>query len=145
MSLQVHVLRMNPGDDLRGALETAFRGIRAGGVEAACVVSALGSLSCAVLRYADQPGGTLCDGPLELLSLSGTLSLDGPHLHASVADAQGEVRGGHVMRGCIVRTTAEIVLALLPGWQFRREVDAATGFLELVASHTGHGPQTLGK
>ena len=38
-----------------------------------------------------------------------TLSPDGAHLHGSVADANGEVMGGHVMPGCIVRTTAEVV------------------------------------
>ena len=37
------------------------------------------------------------------------------------------------MPGCIVRTTAEIVLALLPGWAFSRVPDAETGFKELVA------------
>lgn len=132
-ALQAHVLRMKPGDDLRGALEAAFRELQAGSVEAVCVVSAVGSLSCSVLRYADQPEGTKWAVPLELLTLSGTLSKDGVHLHASVADGQGEVRGGHVMRGCTVRTTAEVVLALLPGWQFGREPDAATGFMELVA------------
>ena len=40
------------------------------------------------------------------------------------ADADGEVVGGHIMPGCIVRTTAEVVIALLPGWEFRRELDA---------------------
>lgn len=133
MTLQAHVLRMKPGDDLRGALEAAGRELQAGGVQAACVVSAVGSLSCAVLRYADQPGGTTWAVPLELLTLSGTLSRDGVHLHASMADGHGEVRGGHVMRGCTVRTTAEVVLVLLPDWQFCREPDAATGFMELVA------------
>jgi predicted DNA-binding protein with PD1-like motif len=132
MTMQVHVLRLKPADDLRGALEAAFRELHAGGVRAACVVSAVGSLSAAVLRYADQPHGEAVAGPLELLTLSGTLSVDGPHLHASVADARGQVLGGHVMRGCTVRTTAEIVLALLPGWEFGRAPDAATGFQELV-------------
>jgi hypothetical protein len=32
-----------------------------------------------------------------------------------------------------VRTTAEILLALLPEWEFVREPDAATGYDELVA------------
>jgi hypothetical protein len=94
MVFQVEVLRLLPGEDLRGALEAVFRGIRARGVEAACVVSAVGSLSQAVLRYADAPEGTTLAGPLELMSLSGTLSRDGPHLHAMVADAQGQVRRG---------------------------------------------------
>jgi predicted DNA-binding protein with PD1-like motif len=47
--------------------------------------------------------------------------------------AQGTVKGGHLMPGCIVRTTAEVVIALLPGWEFRRELDVATGNAELTA------------
>jgi predicted DNA-binding protein with PD1-like motif len=37
-----------------------------------------------------------------------------------------------VLSGCIVLTTAEVLLALLPEWQFTREPDAATGYDELV-------------
>ena len=132
--MQVHVLRLVPGDDLRLALEGLFPKLAITyGIAAACIVSAAGSLSHAVLRYADKPGGSEISGPLELLMLSGTLSPDGAHLHGSVADSQGQVRGGHVLPGCVVHTTAEVVIALLPGWQFRRELDAATGFKELVA------------
>ncbi len=40
--------------------------------------------------------------------------------------------GGHVTYGCTVRTTAEVLLALLPDGRFAREPDAATGFDELV-------------
>ena len=127
-----HVLRLKPGDDLRAALQAAFGELHARGSEAACVISAVGSLSRAVLRYAAEPQGTVLDEPLELITLSGTLSPDGLHLHASVADARGQLRGGHVMPGCRVRTTAEIVLALLPGWAFSRAPDAGTGFSELV-------------
>ena len=97
------------------------------------MISCVGSLRAAVLRYADQPQGTALAGPLELLALSGTLSPDGPHLHGSVSDALGWVSGGHVIPGCVVRTTAEIVLAVLPGWAFDRMPDAATSFLELLA------------
>ena len=133
--MQVHVLRLSSGQDLRASLETAFATLsNTHGIAAACIVSAVGSLSHAVLRYADRPGGTEIAGPLELLMLSGTLSADGAHLHGSVADAQGQVKGGHIMHGCVVRTTAEVVIALLPGWEFRRELDAATGFKELAVA-----------
>jgi len=132
--MKVHVLRLVPGDDLRATLEGAFAELsRAHGIAAACIVSAVGSLSQANLRYADKAGGSEINGPLELLMLSGTLSADGAHLHASVADAQGTVKGGHLMPGCVVRTTAEVVIALLPGWEFRRELDVATGNAELTA------------
>ena len=140
--MKVHVLRLVPGDDLRAALERAFAELsRSHGIAAACIVSAVGSLSQATLRYADKAGGSELQGPLELLMLSGTLSADGAHLHASVADEQGRVRGGHLLPGCIVRTTAEVVIALLPGWEFRRELDEATGYKELAARPTELAPQ----
>ena len=132
--MKVHVLRLSPGDDLRAALEATFADLaRTHGISAACIVSAVGSLSQAVLRYAARSEGSEIGGPLELLMLSGTLSADGAHLHVSVADGHGEVKGGHLMPGCIVRTTAEVVIALLPGWEFRRELDQATGYNELAA------------
>lgn len=49
----------------------------------------------------------------------------------ALSTASGEVFGGHVTPGCIVRTTAEVLLALLPEWAFSRGLDAATGYLEL--------------
>ena len=128
--MQVEVLRLQPGEDLRGALEVAFRGLA--DTKAACIVSGLGSFTQAVLRFANQSEGTVVEGPLELLTLAGTLSADGAHLHASVSDAQGRVTGGHVMPGCVVRTTAELVIGLLERWEFRREMDEETGFKELI-------------
>lgn len=134
---QTLVLRLTPGEDLRTALNAAFAQLQTEhDTQAACVISAVGSLSRAVLRYAAEPNGTVLGEALELITLSGTLSPDGAHLHASVADAQGNMRGGHVMPGCIVRTTAEIVLAPLPGWEFTRAQDAQTGFKELVPRRT---------
>jgi uncharacterized protein len=133
--MQIHVLRLSPGADLRPALEAAFAELaRTHGITAGCILSAVGSLSRVVLRYAAEPDGTETVAPLELLTLSGTLSLDGAHLHASVSTAQGTVTGGHLMPGSVVRTTAEVVIALLPGWDFRRAVDATTGYRELVAA-----------
>ncbi len=67
-----------------------------------------------------------------MLTLSGTLSTGGAHLHLSVSDETGRVIGGHLAYGCRVRTTAEILLAPLPDWRFSREPDPDTGYLELV-------------
>ncbi|MEO6322972.1 MAG: PPC domain-containing DNA-binding protein [Polaromonas sp.] len=133
------VLRLQPGDDLRAELQSTFSELQGTGCRAACVISAVGSLSRAVLRYAAQPQGAVQDEALELVTLSGTLSPDGPHLHACVADALGQMRGGHVMPGCRVRTTAEIVLVLLPGWAFSRAHDAGTGFMELQVERMPSG------
>lgn len=127
--MQPLALRLSPGDDLRASLEAAFRDR---GLGAAFVLQGIGSLSAAQLRFAGLPEPTPLTGDLEILTLAGTLSLDGAHLHMSVSDAQGRVFGGHVAPGCVVRTTAEVLLALLPGQRFRREIDPSTGFAELV-------------
>jgi predicted DNA-binding protein with PD1-like motif len=121
-------LRLSPGDDLRAALSAA---IAAAGVEAAFVVAGIGSLREARLRLAGRDAPRHVVGDLEILTLSGTLGAGGAHLHMSVSDADGRVLGGHVSPGCVVRTTAEVLLALLDDVRFTREPDAATGYAEL--------------
>lgn len=122
-------LRLPPGADLRHAIEQA---LREHATEAAFVLQGIGSLSVAQLRLAGAPRPTALQGDLEILTLAGSVGPDGAHLHMSVADATGRVSGGHVAPGCIVRTTAELLLAVLPDHAFRREHDAATGYPELV-------------
>jgi predicted DNA-binding protein with PD1-like motif len=113
--MKVVPLRLQPGDDLRLALE-AWMGDQE--ELAGCVISAVGSLSLAQLRLAGATQATAIHGELEILSLSGTLSPDGAHLHIAIA-------------GSLVRTTAELVIGLLPEWRFWRELDPATGYAEL--------------
>jgi len=127
--MQTTVLRLNPGDDLRAALDLT---LKQGGGKAAFVVSGIGSLAGASIRFAGVEAPARIEGALEILTLAGSLSPDGSHLHISVSDAEGRVFGGHAAPGCVVRTTAEILIAQLPDWQFSRETDAATGYAELV-------------
>ena len=127
-------IRLTPGQDLREALEAA---VRAQGCQAAFVLSGVGSLVDARIRFAGADEPLCICGDSEILSLSGTVGigdagLGHSHLHMAVAAATGEVFGGHVAPGCRVRTTAEVLLALLPEWAFTREPDVATGFAELV-------------
>ena len=126
--MRVVPLRLQQGADLRRALE-AWMGLQQ--EQAGCVISAVGSLSVAQLRLAGATDATVVRGDLEILSLAGTLSPDGAHLHLAVADSKGAVIGGHLCVGSLVRTTAELVIGLLPEWQFRRELDPATGYPEL--------------
>jgi predicted DNA-binding protein with PD1-like motif len=126
--MKVVPLRLQPGADLRGALD-AWMGEQE--AQAGCLISAVGSLSVAQLRLAGASAATLIRGDLEILSLSGTLSRDGAHLHIAVANSTGSVIGGHLCPGSLVRTTAELVIGLLPEWRFRRELDPATGYAEL--------------
>jgi len=128
MSPATHPLRLHPGDDLRDQLAACLPAL---GVQAAFVLAGIGSLSVLRLRLAGAAEVIERRADFELLTLVGTLSLAGAHLHASVADARGQVIGGHVASGCRVRTTAELLLMPLPDWRFTREPDAMTGYAEL--------------
>jgi hypothetical protein len=131
--MKVVPVRLQPGDDLRLALE-AWMGAHQ--EQAGCVISAVGSLWLAQLRFAGASKASTIRGELEILSLAGTLSPDGAHLHIVIADSSGTVIGGHLCAGSLVRTTAELVIGLLPEWQFRREHDPATGYAELKMIET---------
>lgn len=130
-------IRLTPGQDLRETLEDT---VREQGCQAAFVLSGIGSLVDARIRFAGADEPLLIRGDSEILTLSGTVGAGDAgdagkghsHLHMAVSNAQGEVFGGHVAPGCRVRTTAEVLLALLPEWSFTREPDAATGYAELV-------------
>jgi uncharacterized protein len=127
--MQLLPIRLSPGADIRRALERAATDQVK---ESAFVIAGIGSLVEASLRYAGKATESRIGGPLEILSLSGTLSSSGAHLHMSVSNASGQVFGGHVSYGNVVRTTAEVLLAPLVEWSLTREHDAATGFNELV-------------
>ena len=132
-------IRLAPADDLRAALEAS---VREQGCQAAFVIAGIGSLSDARIRFAGVDDVQTLAGDTEILSLSGTVGVDEggrshSHLHMSVSTATGAVFGGHVAPGCRVRTTAEVLLGLLPEWRFSREHDVATGFPELVVRRTG--------
>lgn len=127
--LEAVPLRLLPGADLRRALEDA---LAPRGCTAAFALSGIGSLGGAAVRFAGAKDVQAISGDLEILTLAGSISRNGAHLHISVADAHGHVHGGHVAYGCTVRTTAEVLLLLLRDFTFTREPDPATGFAELV-------------
>ncbi|HEX5736946.1 MAG TPA: PPC domain-containing DNA-binding protein, partial [Hydrogenophaga sp.] len=101
-------IRLTPGQDLREALEAA---VREEGCQAAFVLSGIGSLVDARIRFAGADEPLLIRGDSEILSLSGTVGVGAAgdagqghsHLHMAVAAATGEVLGGHVAPGCRVR------------------------------------------
>jgi predicted DNA-binding protein with PD1-like motif len=124
--------RLKDGDLLKESIE---RLAEANGIKAGVLLSVVGSLKNAVLRMA----GSTADnqiikkwaGDFEIVAGTGTFSADGCHLHAALSDKDGNVIGGHLKDGCVVNTTAEIVIGILEGVSFRRLHDAGTGFKEL--------------
>jgi uncharacterized protein len=127
--MKTYALRLKPGQDLRLELEdfVAAKRLRAG-----LVLTCVGSLTKAALRLADASDTTLLEGKFEIVSLVGTFSTDGPHLHISVSDQAGETYGGHLQTGSLVYTTAEVVLGELEEHTFSRTIDPQTGYDELV-------------
>ena len=123
--------RLLPGDDLLAGLDAHVidQGIKAG-----WVAGVVGSLSQASLRFAGEPGSTQLTGAFEIIALSGMLDAEGGHFHLSIADARGMMRGGHVMPGCIVRTTCELVVGDLDSVVFQRKPCSLSGYSELVIS-----------
>ncbi len=124
--------RLLPGTDLKAELQrlTEAHGLRAG-----CILSCVGSLSRARLRMPglageDEAFATLAE-PLEIVSLVGTLGAQGLHVHVSLSRRDGSCVGGHLVPGCIINTTAELVIGELTEVEFRRPLDPATGYNEL--------------
>jgi uncharacterized protein len=122
-------LRLGPGDDL---IDSIMAVARARSIAAGCVITCVGSLERAVIRLADQEQWTVFDRKFEIVALTGTFSAAGGHFHLAVADREGRTIGGHIASGCLVYTTAEIVLGILPDARFDRERDSQTGYDELT-------------
>ncbi len=135
-ALTPYCLRLSPGNDLKQGLQT-FTESQA--ISAGCIVTTVGSLQQASLRFAGQSEATILNERFEIVSLVGTLSPQGLHLHMAIADSQGHMVGGHVMPGCLIYTTAEIVVGMLSGVTFQRQLDAQTGYRELAIDHEVSG------
>ena len=60
---------------------------------------------------------------------------DALNLHLAIADAAGNTIGGHLLRGCRVYTTAEIVIAESTELEFTRTNDGTTPWKELQIRH----------
>ncbi len=103
-------LKLDPGSDPRQRLEQEARTRSVSGF----VVSAVGNLSRASLRFPGQPRPTVLEGELEIISLTGTVDPRAVHLHLSVSDGEGRVIGGHLEAGSRVHTGAELLVAVVP-------------------------------
>jgi predicted DNA-binding protein with PD1-like motif len=134
VAVRTHAFRLTGGADLRESMEAR---VRSTGIRAGWVLACVGSLSRAVLRMPGARDFLTLEQDFEIVSMEGTLSPDGCHIHVAISDHAGRVLGGHLVSGCIVRTTAEIVLADEPSLEFARERDERTGFAELVVRRPG--------
>ena len=110
------------------------------GVEAG-IVSGIGALKDAAIGYYDQEAheyrAVEIDRPAEISSLSANISIrDGRpfvHVHATLADSKGCVRGGHLTRGTVF--AAEVSIQELLGRPPVRSLDPTTGLFLWRQTH----------
>jgi len=132
--MKVFALRLRPGEDPKAALDSFAQTHQ---LEAACVLTCVGSLRKAVLRFANQEQAVTLDGHFEIISLTGVFSMHGSHYHITISDGEGRTYGAHLMDGSEIYTTAEIVLAELENVRFLRSFDPQTGYPELdIQTHS---------
>jgi uncharacterized protein len=126
--MRVSARRLHPGDDPKAVLDALAV---AEAWEAAAVLTCAGSLTRAVVRFANQEQPVTLTGHFEILSLTGVFSRHGGHYHIAIADGEGRTYGAHLMDGSAVYTTAEILVGILDDVRFLRTFDPATGYEEL--------------
>jgi len=126
--MKQHVFRLHRGDDLYQSIEAYCKKqhIQAG-YAAACV----GCVTKASVRSADGVTIHTLEERLEIVSLTGTVSANRCHLHIAFSRENLSVIGGHLTPGCVVNTTAEIVLCEVDAFRFGKVFDPETGYHEL--------------
>ena len=132
--INVHAIRLKPGMDLKQALQDF---INLQNISAGWIMSCIGSLTRYHLRFANQENGHMQNGFFEITGLTGTMSIHGSHLHLAVSDSNGSLIGGHVLDGCTIYTTAEVIIGETNDLVFHRVTDESTGWKELAIRKGG--------
>ena len=126
--MDAFTFQLKPGQDLYAEIDSV---VKERNIEAGCVLSAVGSLTHATLRLANREFSSEYDGYFEIVSMTGTVSIHGSHLHLSISDGDGKTIGGHLVPGCKIYTTAEMVLGTFEDVVYRREFVKDSGYEEL--------------
>lgn len=132
--MKEHIMKLMPGEDLIIALDKYCKKFE---IEAAFIGTVVGSLQKVVFRKGHNQSVQELKGPFEIVSCVGTLSKNGMHIHLSVSDDNFQVYGGHVVSGCLVQSTAEIVIVAMENHQLSRMKGEMTDFKELRIQEIG--------
>ena len=128
--MKAHTFRLKPAQDLFDSIEEF---VKQKNIQAGCVLSSVGSLTHATLRLANRNTYNEYEGHFEIVSMTGTVSIHGSHIHVAISDGDGVTIGGHLVSGCKIYTTAEIVLLELDDVVYKREMyENDSGYEELV-------------
>ena len=125
---KTHAFRLKPGKDLKKEIELY---VRSNNIQAGWISCGVGSLTDYNIRFANQQEGSKGAGHFEIVSLTGTVSVNGSHIHISISDSTGKTTGGHLLDSNLIYTTAEIVIQESDELVFIREKDGSTPWEEL--------------
>ena len=128
-TMTVHSVRLHRGDDLLLSIKELAQEKH---IKAGVVLSAVGCVLQARLRDASGVNIREIEEQCEIVSLNGTVSEKRCHLHLALSKEDLSTVGGHMVEGCIINTTCELVIAELPGQQIDVEFDEETGYKELI-------------
>ena len=131
--MKCHCVRLRRGDDLMLSIKEICKEKN---ISAGVVLSAVGCISEGRVR--DASGVTIRDitQHCEIVSLNGTVSVKRCHLHIALSKEDLSTVGGHLVEGCIINTTCELVIGILDGWEIDKEFDEETGYHELIFKRT---------
>ena len=124
----IHAFRLKPGEDVK---QSILKYVDENKIAAGYVVTCVGSLTEYNIRFANNTDGSKGTGHFEIVSLTGVLSNEGSHIHINISDSTGKTIGGHLLDGCKVYTTAEIVIGEDKTKIFTRVLDSTFGYKEL--------------
>jgi len=125
---KTHAFRLKPGADLKKEIQSY---VKTTNIQAGWIICGVGSLTDYNIRFANQPDGTIGSGHFEIVSLTGTVSVHGLHIHISISDSTGKTIGGHLLDGNFIYTTAEIIIQQSGDFVFNRDSDGSTPWQEL--------------
>lgn len=123
--------RLRRGDDLLIEIKKLCKEHN---IPAGVILSGVGCVSRARVRDASGVNIRDLDQHLEIVSLNGTVSAARCHLHIAFSAEDLSTFGGHLVEGCIINTTCELVIGILDGMKYQAEQDIETGYDEIVFS-----------
>ena len=109
-----------------------FRLTKENDIEAGVIKCCVGCVYEVSIRLAGGETFMHKIGDYEIVSVTGTISKNGCHIHMSFSDKEGNTIGGHLKDGTLVNSTAEVCIEKLTDYSFNREFDNNTGYKELV-------------
>ena len=127
--MKTYAVRLRRGVDLLESIK-AFCAEKS--VKAGVVLSGVGCVTRGRVRDAGGVNIVDIDEPMEIVSLMGTVSPARCHLHVSFSKEDLSVVGGHLVSGCVINTTCELVIGVLEDCVYDVEFDEETGYDELI-------------